>query len=738
MKQKPPLASLLFLIFASIGLAPAVFCQNPQTPSVTVKTVQTPIKIDGIINETAWEGSRLEGDFWQYFPSDTARATGQTELYITCDANNIYVAAKCYTSANKFVVPSYRRDYRAGGNDNISFVFDTFNDKTNAFLFGMNPLGVMREALIYNGGSDADFFNTFWDNKWTGVSKTYENYWVCEAAIPFKTLRYKDGVAQWNFMCYRFDTQLNETSTWVRVPQNQLIFNLAFTAPLYFEQPLKKPGLNVSVIPYARTGFSQDNTAKNSRVLAQNGIGADVKVGITPGMVLDLSVNPDFSQVEADRQIQNLTRFDISYSFPEQRQFFLENSDLFGGFGNQNVTPFFSRRVGLAIDTTTGVFVPNPIRYGARLNGKLDNNWRLGVLNLQTADEPNKGIPGTNYTVGVLQRKLFSRSNVSVIFVNKHNLNPEINPRLARFNRAAGIEYNLASTDNRWQGKFYYHQTFSARSRDQNFASGGTMTYNKLRYQISLAGDWVGRGFDAEVGFVPRTGVWRVNPQAQINFYPRNRIFNRHSIGLTHEQFNIFGTGLTDRATGLIWTVLFTKTGRLTAQLLNNFTYLFSNFDPTLSGATPLLAKSTYTYNNLQFSYLSDQRRKLNVSAQGTVGQYFNGNIMSVSGALLYRFQPFGNLTLNYSFSQINTPTAQNTIYLVGPRTDITFSKNVFWTTFLQYNTRSNNFNVNSRVQWRFKPVSDFFLVYSDNYFADSFARKNRALVAKITYWFNV
>ena len=730
---KQTLRHIIILLFPAFLLG-----QTVETPSVTVKMLSSTIKIDGVLDETAWKDHRLAGDFWQYFPSDTTRATGQTELYITYDATTIYVAAKCYTSANKYVIPSFRRDYRAGGNDNVSFVFDTFNDKTNAFLFGMNPLGVMREALISNGGSDPDFLNTFWDNKWKGESKVYDNYWVCEVAIPLKTLRYKDGSAQWNFMCYRFDTQLNENSSWVRVPQNQLIFNLAFTAPMFFEQPLKKPGVNISVIPYARTGFSQDNSAKDNRLRPQSGIGADIKVGITPSMILDLSVNPDFSQVEADRQIQNLTRFDISYSFPEQRQFFLENADLFGGFGNQNVTPFFSRRVGLAIDTTTGVFTPNPIKFGARLNGKLDNNWRLGVLNIQTADEPNKGIPGTNYTVGVVQRKLFSRSNVSAIFVNRQNLNPEINPRLARFNRAAGLEYNLASVDNRWQGKFYYHRTFSARPRDESYSAGGTMTYNKLRYQMSLAGDWIGRGFDAEVGFVPRTGVWRFNPQFQLNFYPRNRVLNRHSVGVTHEQFNIFGTGLTDRSTGLVWTATFTKTGRLTAQLLNNFTYLFNDFDPTLRGTAPLRAKTSYTYNNFQFMYLSDQRRKISINVQGTVGQYFNGNIMSMSGALLYRFQPFGNLTLNYSYSRISTPTAQNTIYLVGPRTDVTFSKNVFWTTFLQYNTRSNNFNVNSRVQWRFKPVSDFFLVYSDNYFADSFGLKNRTLVAKITYWFNV
>ena len=737
------------VLFFSFRVSSSIAQSRYPTPSIdVVSTDFKGFKIDGALDEAEWAKHRVIGDFWQYFPTDTLRAKSKAEVYMAYDDSYLYVAAKCYTPSQKYVIPSLRRDYRAGGNDNISFVFDTFLDKTNAFLFGINPEGVMREALISNGGSDTQFFNTFWDNKWEGNSKKYDGYWTCELKIPFKTLRYKEGSKQWNFMCYWFNTQSNEQASWVRIPQNQLIFNLAFTGPMNFDKPLRKPGPNLALIPYLRGGQTTDFSPKEPNRLPQNTVGLDAKVGITPALILDATINPDFSTVEADRQVQNLTRFDISLAFPEQRQFFLENSDLFGTFGSQeiipsaignpNFTPFFTRRVGLEIDTTTGTYTPNRILYGARLNGKIGNDWRVGLLNIETQQEAERGISGANTTVAVLQRKLFSRSNLTALLVNKETRDPSLSSRLTAYNRVAGLEYNLASRDNRWQGKFYYHQGFTPSLKNDKAAAGGSLIYNVLRYQFSLSGYWIGDGFEAEAGVVPRRNVWRIAPQALFNFYPRTRFLNRYNVGLTYEQYRMPILGMTDQAFGLAGETLFQNTARFNWQLTNNFTYLFTNFDPTRSGKTPLKAGTNYRYTNLQFVYLSDQRQKVSLQAQGTLGQNFDGHIVSLTGAVLYRFQPFGTLTGNFSYSRISSAAGTGTLFLIGPRTDITFTKSVFWTTFLQYNSLTNNVNVNSRVQWRFKPVSDLFLVYSDNYFADSFLVKNRAIIAKITYWLNL
>lgn len=290
---------LLFFITFTL-----IFTQNfaqDQQPLVVHPTTEL-IKLDGVLDENVWKKSERFPEFWQLFPKDSVKAIYQSEVFLTYDDKNIYIGAKMFTKGNKYVTPSFRRDFRAGGNDNITFLFDTFNDKTNSFLFGINPFGVVREALIYNGGTANEYLNIYWDNKWNGVSKIYDNYWTCEIAIPFSTLRFKEGSTNWNFKIYRFDTQANEQTTLTKMTQNQLIMNLGYSMPIVFEKPLKKTGANISIIPYVSASSTRDfenpaNPATGNRF----SFGGDAKIGITSGLNLDLTANPDFSNVEADR-----------------------------------------------------------------------------------------------------------------------------------------------------------------------------------------------------------------------------------------------------------------------------------------------------------------------------------------------------------------------------------------------------------------------------------------------------
>ena len=297
------------------------------------------------------------------------------------DDANLYIAAKCYSEGSNYIVPSLKRDYRAGGSDNITFLIDPFGDRTNAFVFGINPYGVLREALIANGGSQIRRdWDDSWDAKWRGKAQIYDGYWVGELAIPLKSIRFQEGSQNWRFNSYRFDTQGNENSSWVRIPQNQWIINLAFMGNMIWEEPLKKQRTSISVIPYLAGSSIQDFEEGQTKPDFDWNVGGDAKVSITSGLNLDLTFNPDFSQVEVDRQVTNLSRFEIF--FPERRQFFLENADLFQDFGHPFLArPFFSRRIGIARDTATGVHLQNPIQYGARLSGRLDRDTRIGLLN---------------------------------------------------------------------------------------------------------------------------------------------------------------------------------------------------------------------------------------------------------------------------------------------------------------------------------------------------------------------
>jgi hypothetical protein len=707
-------------------------------PEVLVTRATGEIQLDGNLDEDAWVRALPASDFWQHFPTDSLRGTYATEVYFLFDEKNLYVGAKCYASGNDYIVPSLKRDYRAGGNDNLSFLFDPFNDGTNAFMFGTNPFGVRREALISEGGGEHNTFKDGWDNKWDGASKIHDGYWTCEIAIPFKTLRYNSGSRNWRFNCYRFDTQSNEWTTWHRIPLNQSIFNLAFMGDMIWEEPPEEAGPNISVIPYTSGSWVQDFESEIPPKEWDFGIGGDAKIAITPGMNLDLTVNPDFSQVEVDRQVTNLSRFEIF--FPERRQFFTENADLFGSFGSDRINPFFSRRIGIVEDTLTETNIPNRIIFGTRLSGKLNDNWRVGLLNMTTETDRQNGLPSFNYTVATTQHKVFSRSNISAIFVNKQALNPESSDLFDQYNRVVGLDYNLASEDNQWTGNFFVMKAFTVEDLEDQWAQGARLSFRKTDYEIQWSHSYVGENFDAQVGFVPRKDFFRMNPEFKLFFYPKKGAFNKYDAGIEYAIHLKPGFGRSDQDIRLNFSGQLRDNSRLRINISHEYTYLFEEFDPTRKDETPLPAESEYSYTSLDLSYSSDSRKRFSYRLSPTAGQFFNGYRIGLRGSLSYRFQPFGSVSLDYNVNYLDLPKpyAEASLFLIGPRIDITFSKSLFLTTFIQYNSQIENMNINARLQWRFAPVSDFYLVYTNNYLTSDFSTKNRSIVAKATYWLNL
>ncbi len=715
---------------------------------------QEKIIADGELDEPIWQEAEVVSDFWLQFPVDSVRAQGQTEVRMVYDENFLYVAVKALTVHDKYVVPSLKRDFTFPGNDNVSLVFDTFNDQTNAFMFGMNAYGVRREALIANGGRQFGDFQSSWDNKWNGNASKHDGYWTAEFAIPFKTFRYNEGAKEWRYNIYRNDTQFNEQSTLNRIPQNQLVMDLSYMDKVNWPEPLKKPGRNISFIPYATSGLSRDfEDAEQDNADFNADVGFDAKLAVTSGLNLDLTVNPDFSQVEVDQQVTNLDRFEIF--FPERRQFFLENADLFSSFGLSRVNPFFSRRIGVATDTTTGQNIQNPIHYGMRLSGKINDQLRVGLLNMQTAKESDNGLPSFNYTVAAIQQRVFERSNISFIFANKQAINPsESGGDFNDFNRVAGLEYRLFSTSNRWLGKAFYHQSFSPDNAAHNFTQGLQLEYRLRKYRFEWAHVMAGNGFDAEVGFVPRRDYFLMSPEFQLFFYPSGTIVNQHSFNVDTRLFYQIGKGgntfldpwsIGERQFEFTWEFQFADNTQGSIQSTTNRVTLLNDFDPTRIQEDDIFlqAGNTYDFVDVTFKYASDQRKAVFFNLEPTVGQFFSGFRTGLAGALNYRFQPYGIIAFNFNYNHIDLddPFETADVWLLGPRLDVTFSKKVFWTTFLQYNSQLDNLNINARFQWRFAPVSDFFLVYTDNYLVDTFSnfeKRNRTVVAKLTYWLNI
>jgi hypothetical protein len=733
------LPSILFLLLSFTAFGQRT---NENTNNAFAFKLKEPITLDGELNEEIWKDPEgWNGNFMQYFPSDTSLSSYPSRVKVAFDDTNLYLAAIMENKGpRKYVSTSLRRDFRGEQNDGISFVFDTFNDGTNAFQFGVNPYGVQREALLANGGSRSDDLNLAWDNKWFSEAKIMENHWQVEVVIPLSTLRFNEGAQNWNVNFYRIDSDSGERSTWAPIPRNIPIITTAFLRKMIFEEPLKKKGANISLIPYV-AGRTSRNFLSNTSESLTPAIGGDAKIGIGPAMNLDLTFNPDFSQVEVDQQVTNLDRFEIF--FPERRQFFLENGDLFDSFGQPRSRPFFSRRIGVDIDSTTGQNVQSRIIYGARLSGKLNENWRIGAMNMQTATDDAAGIVGKNFSVLALQKKVFARSNIGLIYVNKETLALDESQQVfdpTAYNRLLGIDYNLNSADGKWTGKIFYHRTFESAEVEKPYSFNAYLLYRDLHWNWSFSVQDVGKSFNPAVGFVPRSDFKRINPDLSYSFYPKSKYINRHGPKIELEGFWNETLGTTDRDINLGYIVRFNSLAQVEITQRNRYVYLFNNFDPTRSGGQPLVAGTDYSYRNLLVEFRSNPRKKVNVGMLGEFGEYFTGSIQRLTTETGIRLGYLANISMNFNYARIRLPAPQNDadLVLIGPRIDLTLTKDLFWTTFVQYNSQIDNLNINTRVQWRYAPASDFFLVYTDNYFPGDFLPKQRSLVFKLNYWLNL
>ena len=684
------------------------------------------------MNEPDWQNAQVADGFYQTFPIDSLPAQQRTEFKITYDNDKLYVAAICYKSVDdQPIVRSLRRDFNWSGNDNFSIYIDAFNDQSNGFTFQVTPLNVQREGLVTLGGGVADD----WDNKWFSEAKIYDKYWIVEMAIPFKSFRYNEE-SNWNIQALRNNQIQNERTSFIQVPLQYSSSDLVYTAKLVWDQKPPKAGTNISLIPYINANTSENfdqRTGRDSNIQS----GFDAKVGLTNSLNLDLTFNPDFSQVEVDEQVTNLDRFELF--FPERRQFFLENQDLFARNGFPGSRPFFSRRIGI-VNTKDGLTRQVPIIGGARLSGKIGEDWRVGALSMQTEQDPESNTPSQNYSVAVFQRQIFSRSNIGAVFVNRQAIGFDENDTslsTSKYNRVYGIDYNLLSEDNRWEGNFFYHRSTDPEKMNSTFAHGGFLAYRTREFRVFWFQNLIGENYNAEVGFVPRKGIYSSGIGGELSFYPEGKI-QKHGPSVRFEFVNDLNFNNLDKAAEFSYDFNFLNRSEFGFGTEVSSVLLLDDFNPTDNDSELLLASNRYDWLRTFVYAGTDDRKMLSVNGFLSYGGFYTGKLFSAGSFVAYRLQPYLNLEMNFEYNRLDFASGSTKYYLLGPRIDLTMTNKLFWTTFLQYNNQIDNFNVNTRLQWRFKPVSDLFIVYTDNYNTLDRATKNRALVVKLSYWFNL
>jgi len=716
-----------YLLFYILCFSQSVLSQiNFEKYQLPIQKTSEKITIDGKLDEDTWKKAAVGKDFFMITPLDTGKANQFSEARVSFDDEFLYIAIIFFNNSIKgdYVVESLKRDFSFGKNDNFLVAIDPFNNQSTGFAFGLNAYGAQWDGTMYDGRS----VDLNWDTKWYSEVQFDENQWVCEIAIPFKSIRYDETSAVWGINFSRLDLKASEKSSWAPVPRQFPSVSLAYAGALLWESPPPKQGNNTSIIPYVSDNLNNSNSDPTTNKLK---VGGDLKYNLTSALNLDVTLNPDFSQAEVDQQVTNLDRFELF--FPERRQFFLENADLFSNFGYKTIRPFFSRRIGLNV----------PIVGGIRLSGNLNEKWRIGVMDVQTQKDELLGLDAENFGVFTLQKKVLDRSNISVLFVNKQNLNRnQPSSEKNHFNRNVGIEYNYFSQDNLWDGKLLFLKSFSSIEDQDGAVFASHIGYQSTRWNWRVQQEYVPNDYSAEVGFVPRTNYIKLEADGgHLVFTKKETPLLSHGPAL--EQTYYFNTSFDkrDRITSINYLFNFKNRSRLSFRFQEQFIQLQSDFDPLRTGIATLKKETEHQWSSLSVSYDAKPQNRFTYSLEGLTGGYYQkGKRNALLGEFGYRFQPFLELNsvANYNQIKLPAPWQNNSFWLLGVKANLTFTNTIFFSNLFQYNEQLGLWNFNSRFQWRYKPASDLFLVFNSNEINYPNQTKGWSLTLKINYWLNL
>ena len=716
--------------------APEVIARDA-SGMATLRAVRltTPIQIDGRLDELVYANVLSMSDFIQNDPAEGEPATEKTEVWVFFDADNVYVTARCWESRpDRLIANEMRRDnVRIVRDDNFAWMFDTFYDRRNGVVFEVSAIGGRIDAQV----TDEQQINLDWNPVWDVTVARFEQGWVMEAALPFKSLRYRPGLAQvWGFQARRINRWKNETSylTPLSAAQtNRGHWRSSLAATLVgLEAP---QGLrNIEIKPYAISDLTSD---ANARPQVSNDIGGDfgvdLKYSITQNLTTDFTYNSDFAQVEADEQQVNLTRF--SLFFPEKREFFLENQGTFafGGVATSGReagltdTPvlFYSRRIGL----NEGKVVP--IRAGGRLTGRV-GRFSIGVLNIQSDVEEISAAPATNFSVIRVKRDLLRRSSVGFMFTGR-----SVAQEGTGTNEAYGIDGAFGFFDDLTINTHWARTQTDGRTGD-DVSYRAQLDYAGDRYGAQVEHLLVGDQFDPGIGFVRRRDMRR--SFGEFRFSPRPLSIETVRRFSWTGSFVYIENGLgqveTSEGDGE-FAIEFENSDRLSLGYRGTHEFLPRAFSIAKDVVLPV---GSYDFAAARVGFEFGPQRLVSGNVLVEHGTFFSGDKTEVSltqGRVSVTSQ--FSLEPTYSVNWIDLAEGSFTTHLVGTRATYTVTPLMFASSLLQYNSSLEAVSANVRFRWEYQPGSELFVVFNEE--RDTRARTfpalaNRAVIIKINRLF--
>jgi Domain of unknown function (DUF5916)/Carbohydrate family 9 binding domain-like len=711
--NKQLLALLLSILFFTLDTP--LFSQDffePAAQPVSYKPNSTNqlLRIDGKLDELEWKNAKTIGPFTQIDPNQGAKATQRTDVKIMFNTRYLYVGVFCFDSLGKksIRIPDFQRDFAFSTRDVFGMSIDGFRDKRNSMAFVMDPYGTQRDLLSF----DATLFDPEWDGLWQVRTSRTDSGWVAEVAIPWQTLRYpksKDSTQTWGLNFVRNRRLTNEVTAWSPMPRMLNPLRMEYAGQLVGIKP-PPPSPNVRIQPYFLLTDDRYNGSDfaNLKEGTIPKIGGEVKWAINPNTVLDLTFNTDFAQADADRQVNNVTRFSIF--FPERRQFFLENASLFSvglypiedlAGGPMRIVPFFSRSIGLNNGT------PIPIDAGARLVYRsLERNAGILAIRQRGVD----GLGGTNFVVGRFSENIGKQNRIGFIGTLKNA--PEGNNYVGALDAFIRITPTISWSSMGIFSQTTGHQTDRGASAYSQFSMRGN---NLVSW---LVNSYVSADFNPALGFVSRKDVFTTSTggyYVYLNQHKKLPAFVRtFEPGFYAEFYHQASTGiLTERQINInpIWLNLQSGGG---GGLFINRVYqnLTEVFDPVNIRINP----GEYHYTRFNVFLLSDRSKKLSYLLNHERGNYYDGTLASTEFTLNFSPRPQISLQasiVNNDFENVGVNRETRNVRIVGGQMRLALNPRVQLIGFYQKNNFDNRDIWNLRLSWEYQPLSFVYVVFN-------------------------
>jgi hypothetical protein len=707
--------------------------------------VTSPPRLDGVLDDAAWQSASPASGFIQTEPYEGQVATEQTEVRILYDRDNLYIGVFCQDAVpGGVLVKALKEDFEPNDGDYFQVILDTYRDRRNGFLFTVNPHGARRDAQVSDEGRSV---NADWDTVWDVRTQIGSSGWTAEIAIPFKSLSFdqrRTGQV-WGVNFARKIRRKNEVGFWAPVARRYDISRLSLAGELRGLESITR-GRNLRVKPFLIA--DTENLAQRSTTTFDSDVGLDVKYSLTPSLTVDLTVNTDFSQVEVDEQVVNLTRFAVV--FPEKREFFLENSGIFhfgdipgekGSDRSKETQLFFSRRIGLFPDGHSRQGEPTGILGGARLSGRV-GRYNVGVLSLQTKeadDNPRtaavEALPSNNFTIVRVKRDMFGTSDIGAVLVNRQ-------ASAGADNRAWGVDGNFRI------GQYLAINGYLAQTKTDGLACGdacrdraekisGNWRDNIFRVQVVYSN--IQEHFNPEVGLkgVPggRDSAESLRTNIEMHMRPRKNSWIRE-VNPHHKFFYMLDP---DRRTVY-------KEGHYTpievffhngARAEISYNPRFDRVDrPFTVPSSPdlTLPVGDYQYGHWQLELESDASKPVFATADIQAGSYYTGRVrtLNLSGTFRpgYRWSAQGTLVN----SRVRLLGREYTNRVVRSRISWSINTRMFLNALIQYNSVRKQVSSNVRFDFLHRPLSNLYLVLNEARDVSGASRDDRAFTVKYTH----